>query len=91
MVTIHTLWRLSPDGSFSTLHSTSTARYAPNLALSPSQVVITPHVYPPTITHATFLGTTLWDQCRTAFGYLQDKGFCPASGGDCKVRGDNSI
>lgn len=47
------------------------------------QVVITPHVYPPTITHATFLGTTLWDQCRTSFGYLQTKGYCAAPG-DCK-------
>lgn len=32
---------------------------------------MTPHVYPPTITKATFLGTTLWDQCYKAFGYLQ--------------------
>ena len=35
------------------------------------QVVITPHVYPPTITHATFLGEQLWEQCNTSFGYLQ--------------------
>jgi len=42
----------------------------------PQQVVITPHVYPPTITHATFLGQTLWDQCNTSFGYLQTQGFC---------------
>ncbi|KAI8472618.1 MAG: glycoside hydrolase superfamily [Monoraphidium minutum] len=48
------------------------------------KVVITPHVYPPTITHATFLGTTLWEQCRTSFGYLQEKGFC-ATPGECKV------
>lgn len=39
--------------------------------------ILTPHVYPPSITHATFLGTTLWEQCRVSFGYLQTKGFCP--------------
>lgn len=42
-------------------------------------------MYPPSITHATFLGTTLWDQCNTSFGYLQTKGFCPGGGDDCKV------
>lgn len=31
---------------------------------------------------ATFLGTTLWDQLRTAFGYLQTQGYC--AGGQCK-------
>ncbi|GBF93230.1 glycoside hydrolase [Raphidocelis subcapitata] len=39
--------------------------------------ILTPHVYPPSITHATFLGTTLWEQCRASFGYLQTKGYCP--------------
>lgn len=47
------------------------------------QVVITPHVYPPSITMATFLGTALWEQCRAAFGYLQTKGYC--SNGRCTV------
>jgi hypothetical protein len=36
--------------------------------------IISPHVYPPTITGATFLGADLWRQCDTAFGYLQSKG-----------------
>ncbi|WIA19208.1 hypothetical protein OEZ86_005581 [Tetradesmus obliquus] len=38
--------------------------------------VITPHVYPPSITMATFLGTSLWEQCRVSFGYLQSEGYC---------------
>jgi len=38
------------------------------------QVVFTPHAYPPSITLASFLGTTLWEQCRTSFGYLQTDG-----------------
>lgn len=41
------------------------------------QVVFTPHLYPPSITMATFLGTTLWEQCRTSFGYLQTDGEPP--------------
>jgi hypothetical protein len=41
-------------------------------------VVITPHVYPPSITGATFLGKDLWDQSRVAFGYLQGPGYCGA-------------
>lgn len=40
--------------------------------------IISPHVYPPTITGATFLGADLWAQCNTAFGYLQSTGFCDA-------------
>ena len=47
--------------------------------------MITPHVYPPTITHATFLGETLWEQCRASFGYLQTQGFCPEGGAACRV------
>jgi hypothetical protein len=42
----------------------------------PPQVVFTPHAYPPSITQGTFLGTALWEQCRTAFGYLQTEGAC---------------
>jgi hypothetical protein len=48
------------------------------------QVVITPHVYPPSITMATFLGATLWDQCRSAFGYLATQGYCPGGGAGCR-------
>jgi hypothetical protein len=44
-------------------------------------VIITPHVYPPTITGNTFLGAELYGQCRTAFGYLQTTGYC--TGGAC--------
>lgn len=47
------------------------------------QVVLTPHVYPPSITMATFLGTALWDQCKTAFGYLQTQGYCPDGASRC--------
>lgn len=39
-----------------------------------NSVVFSPHLYPPSITMATFLGTTLWEQCRTSFGYLQTDG-----------------
>jgi hypothetical protein len=28
------------------------------------------------------MGTTLWDQCNTSFGYLQTTGFCVD--GECK-------
>lgn len=45
----------------------------PAVATHP-QVVFTPHLYPPSITMATFLGTTLWEQCRASFGYLQTEG-----------------
>eukprot|EP00879_Flechtneria_rotunda_P005895 GHRR01006201.1.p1 GENE.GHRR01006201.1~~GHRR01006201.1.p1 ORF type:complete len:485 (+),score=144.84 GHRR01006201.1:175-1629(+) len=48
-----------------------------------SKVVFTPHVYPPSITKATFLGTELWEQQRIAFGYLQTKGYCPAGMDRC--------
>lgn len=44
------------------------------------QVVVTPHVYPPSITMATFLGTALWEQCRASFGYLQTTGYCTSEG-----------
>lgn len=49
-------------------------------------VVMTPHVYPPSITMSTFLDTALWDQCKKAFGYLQTKGYCGGHGnGKCKI------
>jgi aryl-phospho-beta-D-glucosidase BglC (GH1 family) len=50
--------------------------------------VLTPHMYPPSITRATFLGTALWEQTRTAWGYLQERGYCTGvsgSGGRCTV------
>jgi hypothetical protein len=54
-------------------------------ALGPlQQTVLTPHVYPPSITKASFLGTSLWDQCRTSFGYLQTRGYCPGDGSGCR-------
>jgi hypothetical protein len=40
------------------------------------QVVMSPHVYPPSITRNTFLGQTLWQQCAIAFGYLENRGYC---------------
>lgn len=40
------------------------------------QVVMSPHVYPPSVTKSTFLGDTLWQQCAIAFGYLENKGYC---------------
>lgn len=43
------------------------------------QVIVSPHVYPPSITGATFLGRDLWSQCQTAFGYLQSPGYCTDS------------
>lgn len=46
-------------------------------------MVFSPHVYPPTITKATFLGDSLWQQCQIAFGYLQTRGYC--NNGECRV------
>eukprot|EP00878_Enallax_costatus_P023562 GHUV01025063.1.p1 GENE.GHUV01025063.1~~GHUV01025063.1.p1 ORF type:complete len:271 (+),score=63.78 GHUV01025063.1:645-1457(+) len=45
-----------------------------------NRVVFSPHVYPPTITKATFLGDSLWQQCQIAFGYLQTRGYCDSNG-----------
>jgi hypothetical protein len=44
---------------------------------------MSPHVYPPSITKATFLGDALRQQCSIAFGYLQIKGYC--DDGKCTV------
>eukprot|EP00877_Chromochloris_zofingiensis_P000949 jgi/Chrzof1/10855/Cz05g14190.t1 len=49
-----------------------------------NRVVLTPHVYPPSITKATFLGTALWQQSAAAFGYLQSTGYCMYGKG-CRV------
>jgi hypothetical protein len=42
--------------------------------------IISPHLYPPTITGSTFLGAALWAQSNTAFAYLQQIGFCQPFG-----------
>lgn len=83
---LHRMRALACAGIHTPVPDATLAPRAPakHAAPLPTQVVITPHVYPPTITHGTFLGETLWDQCRTAFGYLQEKGFCTASG-TCKA------
>jgi hypothetical protein len=47
------------------------------------QTVITPHIYPPSITMNTFLGNALWEQSRIAFAYLQTQGYC--SDGRCQT------
>jgi len=50
-----------------------------------NQVVISPHVYPPTITGATtdYTGTGLWNRLNESFGYLTQKGYCLNN--TCKV------
>eukprot|EP00775_Hariotina_reticulata_P004256 gene4256-4507_t len=37
--------------------------------------IISPHLYPPSITLSTFLGPALWQQSNEAFGYLQTTGY----------------
>jgi hypothetical protein len=44
------------------------------------QAIISPHLYPPSITKSTFLGEALWKQSNTSFGYLQSKGYCLSNG-----------
>ncbi len=50
-----------------------------------NQVVISPHVYPPSVTGspATDRGAALFKRLSDSFGYLNDKGYC--NGGKCKV------
>lgn len=50
-----------------------------------NQVVISPHVYPPSVTGAStdYEGTGLWNRLSTSFGYLTKQGYC--SGSNCKV------
>jgi hypothetical protein len=51
-----------------------------------NQVVISPHVYPPTVTGAStdYYGTGLWNRLSTSFGYLTQQGYCTGST-PCKV------
>ncbi|KAF6263154.1 glycoside hydrolase superfamily [Scenedesmus sp. NREL 46B-D3] len=42
--------------------------------------IISPHLYPPTITKSSWLGEALWKQSNTSFGYLQSTGYCLANG-----------
>lgn len=51
-----------------------------------NQVVISPHVYPPSITgqSSNYVGTGLWNRMTESFGYLTKQGFCIGSG-QCKV------
>ncbi|KAI8468681.1 MAG: glycoside hydrolase superfamily [Monoraphidium minutum] len=44
-------------------------------------VAVSPHVYPPSITGATYLGRQLAAQLDNSFGYLQTKGYCGGGGG----------
>lgn len=45
--------------------------------------MISPHLYPPSITLATFLGSALWDQCKISFAYLQTQGYCAEGASKC--------
>lgn len=51
-----------------------------------NQVVISPHVYPPSVTNATqdYAGPGLWNRLSTSFGYLTQSGYCTSSE-PCKV------
>ena len=50
-----------------------------------NQVVISPHVYPPTVTGAStnYTGSGLWNRLTNSFGYLTQKGYCNST--KCKV------
>lgn len=51
-----------------------------------NQVVISPHVYPPSVTGASnnYYGTGLWNRLSSSFGYLTQTGYCSGAG-TCKV------
>lgn len=51
-----------------------------------NQVVISPHVYPPSVTGASsnYAGPGLWNRLSESFGYLTQKGYCTQSQ-PCKV------
>lgn len=51
---------------------------SPMICFVSMQVVISPHLYPPSITKSTWLGANLWKQSNTSFAYLQYRGFCEA-------------
>ena len=48
----------------------------------PVQVVVAPHVYPPSISTATdrYSGAPLWLRLSQSFGYLNKAGYCADSG-----------
>ncbi|WP_068470682.1 cellulase family glycosylhydrolase [Candidatus Protochlamydia phocaeensis] len=50
-----------------------------------NQVVISPHVYPPSVTNAStnYFGPGLWNRLTESFGYLTQQGYC--FGGTCKI------
>jgi Cellulase (glycosyl hydrolase family 5) len=50
-----------------------------------NQVVISPHVYPPSVTNASanFSGTGLWNRLDQSFGYLTKTGYCNSQ--TCKL------
>ncbi len=51
-----------------------------------NQVVISPHVYPPSVTGASsnYSGPGLWNRLSASFGYLTQQGYCNGTGA-CKV------
>ncbi len=51
-----------------------------------NQVVISPHVYPPSVTNAStnYSGAGLYNRLSSSFGYLTQQGYCTA-GNPCKV------
>ncbi|HSW86842.1 MAG TPA: cellulase family glycosylhydrolase [Rhabdochlamydiaceae bacterium] len=51
-----------------------------------NQVVISPHVYPPTVTgqSTNYSGSGLWNRMSESFGYLTQKGYCSGTT-PCKV------
>lgn len=51
-----------------------------------NQVIISPHVYPPSVTHTSidYSGTGLWNRLSTSFGYLTQQGYCSGSN-PCKI------
>lgn len=51
-----------------------------------NQVVISPHVYPPSVTGAStnYSGSGLWNRMTESFGYLTQQGFCTGSS-PCKL------
>ncbi len=50
-----------------------------------NQVVISPHVYPPSVTGAStnYSGSGLWNRMSSSFGYLTQQGYCFNS--KCKI------
>lgn len=51
-----------------------------------NQVVISPHVYPPSVTNAgkNYSGAGFWNRLSNSFGYLTQEGYCTAPG-KCKA------